>query len=214
MPSATPPADPSSIDEFEDGNTQLLKRGGRNGYWFTSAGNPDDALAMITAPVNAQLIVAPEPAGDANDTKKAAHVVATAISPDDGAHAELGVNFVNPASGETLAPAYPDAGTYIGISFRARVGDDAAETTQVIRFAVPTTETAADSDHYAKDVTVTQEWEQYFVQWADADFMQQGFGAEATFSAAEATGLQFKLVSPAESLDLWVDDIAFIPAAQ
>jgi hypothetical protein len=216
VPSATPPPDPAIIDDFEDGNNRILLRGGRTGYWFTSASDPaDDTFTITDATKPTTWVLAPDPAGDANDTKKAAHVVATGISDDITSHAEVGVNFINPPSGESNVE-YPEAAGYLGIAFRARIGedayDDAADNEQWIRFALPLSTTEADSDHYTKDFLVTEEWTEYFVQWADADFIQQGFGEAVEFDAAKATALQFKLINPATGFDLWVDDIRFIEA--
>jgi hypothetical protein len=217
LPSADPPPPAWLIEDFEDGKNPILKSGGRTGYWFTSADTAaNDADGSITA--STSLFVVPTSGGAYEASKKAAHVVAQGYD-ETTAHAEIGVNFLNPATGKP-ASAYPATADYVGVSFWAKIGadtydDDASDDAQEIRFELPLTTTQTSYDHFGKSFFVTDEWAEYHVLWEDSSFYQVGFTPDTVvdFDAAEATGIQFKM-SPetATGFDLWLDDIRFLEA--
>ena len=45
---ATRPADDGALDDFEDGNTQLTKSSGRDGFWFSAKDPKGSTIDMQT----------------------------------------------------------------------------------------------------------------------------------------------------------------------
>jgi hypothetical protein len=191
----TRPADDGLINDFEDGRTQLVKAGDRNGYWFTSH-DPNgstldpDPFAVTT--------------GGAGGSAKALRVFGQTSNVGGAWGAMVGATFV----GEGIY----DASMYAGISFKAKAGSD---STKIVRFKVADVNTHPDGgvckacwNHFGKDVELTTEWREYKVSFVD---MKQEPGWGDPFPVLTTS----KLVTinwsygPGRVYDLWLDDIQF-----
>jgi hypothetical protein len=233
-PTANTPFDATLIDDFENGDLALASGTDRTGFWFTSAqlvtgsGLNEVATTCVAPPsttkctvtANDDMIANPGHAGE-----RSAHVIASGLFPtSDHSHAGLGVHFLRTLEG--MDPeAYPGAEDYVGVSVWAKIGSDTFDGSnsgnQPIRFEVPLTTTQLTSDHYYKDITVGTNWGYFEVRWAnpkfsakaDLTFKRTNFdGKNTLFDVKEVTGIQFHIVSlTATGLDLWLDDVHFIP---
>ena len=103
---AVRPADDGALDDFEDGNNQITKSSGRDGYWWSAADPKGSKIEMQTT----------EPG--AGGSEMAMHMIGTTVPgkpEDDSWGVQLGVNFVSQGM-------FYDASKYAGIAFKAKVG--------------------------------------------------------------------------------------------
>ena len=134
-------ADDGDMDDFEDGNTQLTKMAGRDGYWWTKKDNFGSTVTML-----------PDDGG-AGGSEVAMHFtgITTSGSGDDNWGAGVGVNFVSqsllydasnplalsleptPKSPATTPPSTPASGSRPrpGLSPRARYASRSATSTPI-----------------------------------------------------------------------------------
>ena len=183
------------IDDFEDGDNQMSKVAGREGYWFTSH---DDKGSTI----------GPNPFkttdGGAAGSGKALEITGQTSSENGAWGALFGANFA--------AQGLYDASGYAGISFKAKVG---GKSTKKVRFKVGDVDTHPDGgvckdcwNHFGKDLVLTTDWQQYSVSFSE---MKQEAGWGERFPAVVPS----KLISvnwsvgPGVSFDIWVDDLQF-----
>lgn len=195
------PAKDGLIDDFEDGNTKLAEAAGRNGYWFKSA-DPDgsefkpDELAIVD--------------GGPDHPGKVLHVSGTTSSAPKAWGVLVGANF----GGDKVY----DASKYVGISFKAKVGDGG---TPSVRFKIGDINTHPDMgvctacwNHFGKDMSFTTEWKEYKVLFNQAR-QEPYWGAPRPDSITPNALYSFDFtVKPSQKFDLWVDDIQFIVCDQ
>jgi hypothetical protein len=64
-------------------------------------------------------------------------------------------------------------------------------------------------DSYGEDFSLpaNNNWKQVTVRFADAGFLQQGWGAVVPWDPRDVTGIQIHSVDVAESYDFWIDDV-------
>jgi hypothetical protein len=192
---STKPSDDGLIDDFEDGDNQLAKAGDRNGYWFLSK-DPNGST------------IDPSPLAMSNSgaggSQKALHAYGQTAS-DSGAWGVIvGTNF--------LGEGVYDASKYAGISFKAKVGKD---STKVVRFKVADVNTHPDGgvcktcwNHFGKDVELSNEWQEYKVQFADMK-QEAGWGEQfPALTTSKVIALNWSY-GPGRAFDLWLDDIQF-----
>src|SRR5690606_18416396 len=187
------PSDDPLIDDFEDGNTQIRRRGLREGYWFTSTDGMSDGTITDIDDVFVDL---PDASGGA------AHVIAEDFDLESPA-AVFGVN-INDDDEE----AYHQSEQYDGLAFFACSPAGA----QRIIIEITTTDTVTVYNHYRATVRLTGTWQQFSFEWDD---FSQTWGDMVAFDPAEVVGIQFNLDADTdedtlESYDLWLDDIEFI----
>ncbi|MGD0674506.1 MAG: carbohydrate binding domain-containing protein [Polyangiaceae bacterium] len=191
------PAPDGTIDDFEDGDTQLSKIADRNGYWFASHdpnGSSIEPEPLVTS------------AGGAHGSQKAFHVHGQTASANGAWGSLVGANFV----GEGVY----DGSDHAGISFKAKVGSSTA--TKVVSFKVADVDTHPDGgvckscwNHFGKPIELTSEWHEYTVLFAD---MKQEAGWGDRYPAINPSKLIAMNWSfgPGRVFDLWIDDVQFV----
>jgi hypothetical protein len=182
------------IDDFEDGNGQILVDEGRDGYWHIVRDNSvDGQLSMTDPPV-------PENNG-ANDSSHALHLSGSDFS-------EWGAGF----SVELRLESLPyDATVYGGLKFWARgapslriilVQQDLA-TGHACATCSPS---SADCGvFYGQQVTLTDIWTQYTIPWGQ---LTPATASGTPFAPGQLMLLKFEAPA-AEQFEFWLDDVAF-----
>ena len=189
----TQPAADGVIDDFEDGDSQLSKLDGRDGYWFTSH---DDKGSTI----------GPTPLKMSDGVSGKVLRITGQTSSENGAWGVLfGANFA--------AQGLYDASRHAGITFKAKVH---GASVKKVRFKLGDVNTHPDGgvckscwNHFGKDLVLTTEWKDYTVTFAE---MKQEMGWGERFPAitpSKLVSLNWS-VGPGQTLDLSIDDVAFV----
>jgi hypothetical protein len=198
------PAVDGLIDDFEDGNNQVMTMGERDGYWWVSK----DALGTsVTAPEEGF-----KPAdGGAAGSAMAAHVVGHVVAKGDQAWGvEIGGNFMGATGG------LYDASRYAGISFKAKVGNP--KSTRSLRVNVPDVNTHQDAgvckacwNHFRKDFNLSGEWKEYRMMFTELE-QRPGWGdpRPAHLTPSQTISVTFALGGVDSDFDIWIDDIQFL----
>jgi hypothetical protein len=186
-----------TLDDFEDGDSQVSKIDVRDGYWWKSK---DDKGSTIEPDK-----LTPEEAGPGGNGV-AAHFSGTTSSTPGAWGALFGANFV--ASGSY------DASKYVGLVFKAKVGP---KSTKKVRLKVGDVNTHPDGgvckscwNHFGMDLTLTTEWKEYQVLFADLK-QAPGWGDPKPpgITVAQLHSIDWSIGTGA-TFDIWVDDIAFL----
>lgn len=189
--------DPAAIDDFEDGNTDILPNDERSGDWSSWG----DGSGTLSPDITAEAIAD----GVAGSTM-ALHFGGTGFT-------EWGAG-----AGPTFyAGGCYDFSAYTGISFWAK-------GTGLMRFAVATANTheAYDCDalteecsnHYGSgNLPLTTTWTQYTYLWAD--LAQPAWGPAKPFEPTKGVSLAFSHITDGgggPDFDFWLDDVSFTSA--
>jgi hypothetical protein len=183
------------FDDIEDGNTQVVVTGGRDGYWWSASNSNGSFIEM-----------SPDDGGPGN-SQLAMHASGETISPGDWG-AQAGVNFVS----KTSDPY--DASRYVGVAFKAKIG---AKSTHNIRFDIGDVDThpvgnlcTACWNHFGKDLVLTQDWKEYQVLFASTE-QRPGWGnpRPASIRPDKLISMVWN-VGAGETFDLWIDDIQML----
>ncbi|HEY8942698.1 MAG TPA: carbohydrate binding domain-containing protein [Polyangiaceae bacterium] len=185
------------IDDFEDGDTQLAKVGGRDGYWWTSA----DSNGSTIAPKEVVGV-----AGGA-DSPRAVNFKGTTSGASGAWGVNFGVNFLS-------AKMPYDGSPYAGVSFKAKVGPNSSKK---IRFKIGDINTHQDAgvctacwNHFGKDVELTEQWQEVRVLFTD---LAQGSGWGQPRPPHLATDKLWNIdfsIPPGSTYDVWVDDVRLL----
>jgi hypothetical protein len=193
------------IDDFEDGNGELPKIGGRVGYWYTSN---DSTLTGTQLPVYGSIIFAAQPIIDRPGSN---YAIWTEGSGFTAWGAGLGAYLNTNAS----QGRFYDASAYRGITFWAKAEDGRAN---VIRFNVSNVATVADGnictgngcwDHFGAWITLGTTWRRY--SFLFSDLTQRGWAVplQSQLDITKLRGLEFT-VQAGVDFGFYVDDVAFI----
>ncbi|HEX6767287.1 MAG TPA: kelch repeat-containing protein, partial [Polyangiaceae bacterium] len=186
--------DDGLVDDFEDGNNEVLRIGGRDGFWFTFN---DGAGTQMPDPGEAAL---PEPVMGGF----AFHTHGSGFTTFAGAGASLKNN---PAGGSL---AY-DASGYGGVRFRYRSDRPA-------RFEVDTTATIPPPDgtctgscfdSHGFELPAAPDWQSVQIEWSE--LAQRGFGDPAAFDPSQVHVLKW-LFQP-DDFDFTLDDVRLVSGA-
>jgi hypothetical protein len=182
------------IDDFEDGNTQILVSDSRNGYWHIVRDNsPSGQLSLDEPPV-------PE-SGGANDSERAMHLAGSGYT-------EWGAGFSVDLRSESLPY---DASAHTGLKFWAR-----GTTSLRLVFVQQNLATGhscatcptSSSDcglFYGSQVTLTDDWTEFTVPWTA---LTQAAAGATRFAPDQL--MLIKLEAPAaERFEFWLDDVSF-----
>jgi hypothetical protein len=188
------------IDDFEDADLAIRVEPGRSGNWGVS----HDASAGTLAPDPFAPVV-----GGADGTDFALHVAAEGFT-ESGVSLAMSLQFV----AEGVRCPY-DASAYRGIGLWVRGAG-------LVRFAVQTVgvygsefggmcreEKEVCWDAHRKAVALSPEWTYKEIEWGSLS--QMGWGKSVRFDSRALMGFLF-MASPAElPLELWLDEIRFLP---
>lgn len=189
------------VDDCEDGDNQIGKRGGRNGYWYTFA---DSHGTTITPPAHSKFMMSH---GGAHDSKFAARAMGKISSQGDPLYAGLGFSFTDPKG------PY-DASNYTGISFYAKAGTNSAKA---VRLKVPDVNTDPDGhvckecfNDFGADLTLTDQWKKYTISFASMKQMKDwGDPNPAAINKSKLYGMQLQVNQEGADYDIWIDDVRF-----
>jgi expansin (peptidoglycan-binding protein) len=71
-------------------------------------------------------------------------------------------------------------------------------------------------DAHGQSIAITSEWKRFTLRFDELS--QEGWGAEAAFSAADLLGINFKMVKPDEEtpaeFDFWLDQVSFLKVGE
>jgi endoglucanase len=186
------------IEDFEDGDHQLLQQDGRGGFWYIEA----DEEGTTIEPDGEF-----EPSdGGAHGTHKAGHIVGRTAA-GSNVWAGMSVNLANPKQ------PY-DASKYRGISFYARRGK--AGTPHVI---VRVPDAGSDPEGGVckdcwNDFGASLELSEHFRKFVlpfDELRQEPGWGEQrAEIDAKKLFGLKWQIKAPSTNYDIWLDDIRFV----
>lgn len=201
-----PAVDPSDslIDDFEDQNLTIEKKGGRDGLWYlfndgtTGSAGPSP---LVCSP----LVDAPAALGS-----QGMHITATGFTSWGSG---LGADF-------RLGRMVYDGSKYSGVRFWARVGAG-KNTRHRLQLADGTTDPlggkcdpASDAavgekcaDHFGMDQVFTTTWSQYEVPFSALDQAGWGKGA-AELDKTTLYGVQI-IAQANQQVDLWLDQLEF-----
>lgn len=194
-PTATNTPNPFVIDDFEDGDNQLMINTLgctiQPGFWFTS----DDGTAPAT------YVIANT--GASGSTRS----IQVTGGPNTSWGASAGVNFCDATPKEAV-----NLSAYTGISFWAKRNSG---TVEQITVAFPNVNTDPDggicttcNDDHGLKICLSNTWTQYTIYFSQ--LTQEGFGSPQTsFPPTQVYGIAFKV--PANvSFDFSIDEISFV----
>jgi endoglucanase len=182
------------IEDAEDADTQILKREGRGGYWYTSV----DGEGSVVEPGGTFKMGEPGHAG----SKHAAHIHVKMAPAGWSVYASMGFGLADPNG------AY-DASRYSGITFWAKGPAH-------VRFKVPDAYTAPGGgfckdcyNDFGIELALTENWERYTIPFVWLS-QQPNWGDPRPEVASNALyGVQWQVGTRGGSFDVWVDDISF-----
>jgi hypothetical protein len=115
-----------------------------------------------------------------------------------------------------------DLTSFSGVSFWARsasLTDTNLATVLIVEFPIPTTQMNTFNgdcevgcwDHYEHLIELTDEWQQYTLEWSD--FAQTGWGTPVSFTIERIQSITFSIAGAPGGLDFdfWIDDVALVP---
>jgi len=193
------PADDGAIDDLEDGNNQITKSTGRDGYWWSAADPKGSKIEMqVTEP-------------GAGGSEMAMHMTGSTVPgkpEDDFWGVQLGINFVSDG-------LFYDASKYAGIAFKAKVGKP--DSARAVRFKMADVNTHKDAgictacwNHFGKDLTLTDDWKDYKITFSAAS-QEAGWGdpRPQAITPSKLIALNWQ-VGPGQTYDIWIDDVTFL----
>jgi len=190
------------IDDCEDNNNQVMKQGGRAGYWYSMV---DSEGSTIEPPGGSTFTMTQ---GGAKGSGYAAHVKGK-IPFTAKPYAGMGFNFVDP-------PGPYDASKYAGISFFAKRGSSGA--LPKVRLKIPDVNTEPNAgvckacfNDFGADLELSEDWVEYVLTWADAKQMPDwGDPRPPAIEPSKLYAVQWQVNTRNKEFDFWVDDIAFL----
>jgi hypothetical protein len=187
--------DDAWIDDFEDGDAQLLPNEGRNGIWFMTDDQSDGGVRSPSPTVE------PLSVRHADGSTHAMHIWGRGFT-REGVSLDVWFSEMKPLKSF-------DACRYKGIAFygRAEGGTDGH-----LRLKVSSHGTeeghgcAVCRDRYRVALLLTNTWAQFFVDFSE--LKQEGWGDPVEFDRSRLYGLEFATRQTAQ-FDMWIDDIRF-----
>jgi hypothetical protein len=195
------------LDDMEEEPARICPHYGRSATeWYSFVGSSADTVSATLSPMPFAYEAIP---GGRMGSQRAIHVVMSTLDTTD--YAGFGVDF----SVATLKLPF-DASGYGGVSFYARgsgtvlVRLSTAETVTVAAGGrcVKTGDELCYNDHNVV-LELTAAWQLY--QYSFADFMPASYGPEREFDPAELFSFLISQEPGQSDIDIWVDDIWFLP---
>jgi endoglucanase len=190
------------IDDFLDGNNQVLVQEGRKGYWYTFV---DKVGTTISPPAGHKFIMSP---GGTNGAAFAARMIGKVSGSGDPQYAGMGFSFTNPKG------PY-DASKYKGIAFWAKIGPGSQKA---VRLKIPDVNTDPDGkvctecfNDFGVDLDLSEQWTKYTIAF-DKMSQMEGWGSpqKDKIDYTKLYGMQWQVNKAGQSYDLWVSDVSFV----
>lgn len=189
------------LDDAEDGDNQIVKHAGRDGYWFTFVDTEGSTIEPL-----GQFALEPggrPPGPDDGPSRYAARIRGVIAPEGKSLYAGVGFALSNPKAGFDLSFAE-------GIQFWAKGPGR-------IRFKTPDINTDPAGDRctdcyndFGVDIYLSDRWERYTIPFERME-QQPGWGDRAPYVASGAVmAVQFQFSTPGAAYDLWFDDIALV----
>jgi hypothetical protein len=200
-----------SIDNMEDGDSEITLTGPRNGYWYVGG---DDTVAATLTPPSTKFAMTDLGAAERSDY--AAHLKAVGFA-DWGS--VMGFNFIELS---TEVKPY-DGAAYCAVEFW---GKTAGPTT--VRFRVPDIDThqaggvckvpgttgvggTACYDHFGKSLSFTATWQLFSVKFTDLAQVGTGYHpADNKLKTKQLMAVEWALPGAGKTYELWIDDVQFV----
>jgi endoglucanase len=188
------------IDDFQDGNNQILVHEGRKGYWYTFV---DKVGTTVSPPAGKKFIMSP---GGANGAPYSARYMGKITPTGDPQYAGMGFSFTNPKN-------MYDASKFTGIAFWAKAGPGQ----HGVRVKVPDVNTDPDGkvctecfNDFGADLDLTDQWKHYVIKFDDMSQME-GWGSplKDKIDKSKVTGIQWQVNKPGQNYDIWISDVSF-----
>jgi hypothetical protein len=187
------------IEDGEDGDDQILTRGGRGGYVYTFADERGSKVSPAGDFVPAT--------GGADGSHRSLRVTGNMTTGDE-AYAGVGLGFKDPEA------AY-DATRYKGVAFWAK---RSAASSGAMRFMVadvntdPAGKVCTECDNdFGVSFEVTEEWTRYEVSFADLK-QEGGWGNPRpdAIDPSKLYSLKWQVSTPGADFDIAIDQISFV----
>ncbi len=186
------------LDDAEDGDSQIVKTGGRDGYWFSFA----DPSGSTIQP-KGQFTMSPGGRPGSPESAHSARMQGRIAEAGESLYAGIGFALTNPKAPFDLSQAQ-------GIQFWAKGPGR-------IRFKVPDVNTSPEGDRctdcyndFGVDLYLSDRWERYTVPF-EALEQQPGWGDRAPHVASGAVyAFQWQFSSPGAEYDISVDDVRLV----
>ena len=183
------------IDDLEDGDNQVVKKEGREGYWFTFA----DTFGSTISPKGEFKLAE----GGPDASKHAAHMTGHISTNGPFPYVGMGFSFLNPKG------SY-DASKYKGVSFWAKGPGK-------VRLEVLDANTQPEGDrctscynNFGVELFLSDKWTRYTVPF-ERLAQQSGWGDQTgEVSVKELFGIQWQFRTAGSDFDIWFDDIEFV----
>lgn len=202
---AAPQGQEVLLDDFEDGDERPFKEFQREGYWFAASDATTGEMSPKAGSFAAELLPSDE---STPQNRMAAHLHASGYS-------DWGVVWGTTLRWVDAGVKCPfNASAFSGVRFRAK-GSGRVR----VNFGIPETipkeydGTCKERcyDTHSRVVVVSPEWEYYEIPWSQ--LQQWGWGTQARFDASRLLNLQFAVDGKQLPVDVWIDDITFLPAS-
>ncbi len=183
---------PVMIEDFEDGDQNILAEEGRGGAWYT--------LTDGTAGENSGLLIVD---GGATASQKAGFISASGYTWWGG-----GFGFPFTPGGDAREPY--DGSAYNGIRFFAKA-DQPMDLIVAVLDGNTTEQGGVCSqcnDHFRTSFFIETEWKEYAVSWVELSQMGWGAPQRNSLNPSALYGVQFQWGANV-SIGLFLDDIAF-----
>jgi len=201
--SASPPTGVDLLDDMEDGNFYLSPKPPRYGFWYLAG----DTTVGAKLPKIEELVGNVSPARDGSTS--AVHFTATGFK---GWGSSVGLSFTDAGSKRS---AY-DGGSAVGVSFWVRGTVSGSAKLRVLFPLVGSdpsgklcggTDQGQCLDHFATQLTVTEQWQQVSILFASLH--QAGWGVPMTaFEPGQMLGIEWS--AGVADVDVWIDDLALL----
>lgn len=183
------------IEDANDGDSRVLVRNGRGGYWYTFL-DPEGSTIDPSSPFK---MAAPGHGG----SPYAAHMRGVTASSGPSIYAGMAFALTDPRL------AY-DASRYVGVTFWAKGPAH-------VRFEIPDAYTAPEGGNckdcyndFGIELAFTSEWQRYTLPFAWLS-QRQGWGDPRPEIASNALyALEWQFGTPGRSFDVWIDDVEFV----
>ena len=218
---------PKMIDDFENGDNQVILNSGgkyyaptstgRSGYWFAFAdGNGTGTSECPNGIVGGSTLFVDSPGygGTTGDPGFAAHFTgAIGAAGPPYCYAGLGFDF----NGANSAYDATGGGTYTGVQFYWK-NDPGTATACSVGFQSPDTNAAEGSDIYQDALTgITTTWTLVQIPLEcttctpAGPLKQQGFGTAVAWTPTQVYGMQWEFANgqAGQNFGLWIDNLSF-----